>query len=45
MAMLGRLAALVSHMLTGRRLHWVEISAERAWSRDMLPRLFDVGNP
>ncbi|HEY6117336.1 MAG TPA: hypothetical protein VI172_15400 [Candidatus Dormibacteraeota bacterium] len=38
----GRLMALVSGMLARRRLHWVEISVERAWSSDMSPRLFDV---
>jgi hypothetical protein len=42
---LGKLVALVSGMLARRRLHWVEISVERAWSRDMAPRLFDLGKP
>lgn len=39
-----RLRALVSDMLRRRRLHWIEISVERAWSRDMAPRLFDLGD-
>jgi hypothetical protein len=39
-----RLRTLVSDMLWRRRLHWVEISVERAWSRDMAPRLFDLGD-
>jgi hypothetical protein len=38
----GRLKALVSGVLARRRLHWVEISVERAWSSDMSPRLFDL---
>jgi hypothetical protein len=45
MAIFGRFAALMSYIATRRRLHWVEISVERAWSRDMLPRLFDLGSP
>jgi hypothetical protein len=38
----SRLKALVTGMFARRRLHWVEISVERAWSRDMAPRLFDL---
>jgi hypothetical protein len=45
MAIFGRVAALMSYIAARRRLHWVEISVEKAWSRDMLPRLFDLGNP
>jgi hypothetical protein len=45
MAIFGRFAALMSYIATRRRLHWVEISVERAWSRDMVPRLFELGNP
>ena len=45
MAVFGRVAALVSYMLTRRRLHWVEISLERAWGRDLPPRLSDLGKP
>jgi hypothetical protein len=45
MAMFGRIVALVSYVLTRRRLHWVQISVERARSRDVLPRLFDLGDP
>ena len=43
MAILGRVVTLFRSMSARRRLHWVEISVERAWSRDMAPRLFDVG--
>lgn len=44
MTALGRIAALVTHMLVRRRLHWVEISVTRAWSHDLPPRLFDLGS-
>jgi hypothetical protein len=43
MAVLGRFVTLFRDISTRRRLHWVEISVERAWSRDMAPRLFDLG--
>jgi len=43
MAIFGRVATLWRTISTRRRLHWVEISVERAWSRDMAPRLFDLG--
>lgn len=43
MAIFDRLVALFRTISTRRRLHWVEISVERAWSRDMAPRLFDLG--
>ena len=43
--MIGRIAAVISLIIARRRLHWVEISVEKAWSRDMLPRLFDLGDP
>lgn len=39
----GRLAIVVTGMIRRRQLQWVEISVVRAWSRDMAPRLFDVG--
>ena len=45
MAVLGRFVALFRNLSARRRLHWVEISVERAWSRDMAPRLFDLGKP
>jgi hypothetical protein len=45
MAILGKVAMLVSYLLTRRRRQWVEISLERAWGRDMPPRLFDLGKP
>jgi len=45
MTIFGRIAALVSYVLRRRRFQWVEISVEKAWSRDMLPRLFDLGDP
>ena len=44
MRVLSGLGQLVAGVLRRRRLHWVEISVERAWSRDMAPRLFDLGN-
>jgi hypothetical protein len=44
MRVLGALRALALDMLRRRRLHWVEISVERAWSRDMTTRLFDLGD-
>jgi hypothetical protein len=43
MAVFGRIVALFRIISTRRSLRWVEISVERAWSRDMVPRLFDVG--
>jgi hypothetical protein len=43
MAVLSKLLSLVSEIVWRRRYHWVEISVERAWSRDMPPRLFDLG--
>lgn len=43
MAVFGRVVTLLSYVLERRRLHWVEISIERAWSRDIVPRLFEVG--
>lgn len=43
MAVFGRVVTLLSYVFVRRRLHWVEISLERAWSRDVVPRLFDVG--
>lgn len=45
LTMIGRIAALLSFLLARRRLYWVEISVEKAWSQDMLPRLFDLGDP
>jgi len=45
MTIFGRLVALASGMLARRRLHWVEVSVERAWSHDMAPRLFNLGKP
>ena len=41
MTWLGWIAALVSHILMRRRFRWDEISVEKAWSRDMLTRLFE----
>jgi hypothetical protein len=41
MAVLGKLAALVEHMVIRRRLHWVEISVEKAWTRDASARHAD----
>jgi hypothetical protein len=45
MAYLSKLVSLVSEIIWHRRYQWVEISVERAWSRDMPPRLFDLGKP
>jgi hypothetical protein len=42
--MLGRMVTLVAELISRRRLHWVEISIARAWSKDMSPRLFDLSN-
>jgi len=39
-----RLANLVGDVLDRRRHRWVEISVSRAWSHDMTPRLFDLGD-
>jgi hypothetical protein len=44
MAALGRIAARVLKVLERRRLRWVEISVDRAWSHDLSPRLFDLGD-
>ena len=40
----GRLAGLVTRLLDRRRTRWVEISVTRAWSHDLPPRLFDMGD-
>jgi hypothetical protein len=44
MSALGRVLGLFTHVLERRRLHWVEISLTRAWSHDLPPRLFDLGD-
>jgi hypothetical protein len=44
MTVLGRIVARVMRMLERRRLRWVEISLTRAWSHDLPPRLFDLGD-
>jgi hypothetical protein len=44
MYLLGRIAGLVTRMLDRRRTRWVEISVTRAWSHDLPPRLFDLGD-
>ena len=43
MVVFGRVVTLLTFVLRRRRLHWVEVSLERAWSRDIVPRVFDVG--
>jgi hypothetical protein len=43
MPIFGRAVTLLLRLLARRHLRWVEISLERAWSRDTVPRLFDVG--
>jgi hypothetical protein len=45
MALFDGIARLVTSMIWRRRLHWVEISVAHAWSKDMAPRLFDLGSP
>ena len=45
MAIFGKVATLVSYLLSRRRRQWVEISLERAWDREAPPRLFDLGKP
>lgn len=45
MALFDGIARLVTTMIWHRRLHWVEISVTRAWSKEMAPRLFDLGHP
>jgi hypothetical protein len=40
----GRLLDLVAYMRGRRNIHWIEISVTRAWSHDMSPRLFDLGD-
>ena len=42
MTIFSRFVTLVGDMIQRRRLHWVEISLTRAWSRDLPPRLFDL---
>lgn len=42
--LVGRLIELVTEALKRRQLAWVEISLTRAWSRDTLPRLFDLSD-
>lgn len=34
--LLGAIVSLVTRMLDRRRVRWVEISVERAWSHDLL---------
>jgi hypothetical protein len=44
MQTLAWLARLVTDALTRRRTRWIEVSVTRAWSHDMHPRLFDLGD-
>jgi len=44
MYLLGRIAEVVTRLIDRRRTRWVEISVARAWSRDLPPRLFDLGD-
>jgi hypothetical protein len=44
MYLLGRIAEVVTRLIDRRRTRWVEISVTRAWSRDLPPRLFDLGD-
>ena len=43
MTLFGRLVVMFADRLLMRRRRWVEISVTRAWSHDMVPRLFDLG--
>jgi hypothetical protein len=42
MNMFAIVFAAFARIVDRRRNRWVEISLERAWSRDMPPRLFDL---
>jgi hypothetical protein len=42
MNVFGMILAAFARIVDRRRNHWVEISLERAWSRDLPPRLFDL---
>jgi hypothetical protein len=44
LAVAGTIVRLITELLRRRQLRWVEISLARAWSRDMPPRLFDLGD-
>lgn len=44
MFILRRVVGLIADTIHRRRLRWVEISITRAWSRDLPPRLFDLGD-
>lgn len=39
-----RLVRFVVDMVSRRRNRWIEVSVTRAWSHDMPPRLFDLGD-
>jgi hypothetical protein len=41
---LGRIVGLMTRALDRRRTRWIEISVTRAWSHDLPPRLFDLGD-
>jgi len=42
MNVLDRIVAFFVRAVDRRRNRWVEISLDRAWSRDLPPRLFDI---
>jgi hypothetical protein len=42
--LLGTIVGMVSRALDRRRTRWIEISVTRAWSHDLPPRLFDLGD-
>lgn len=42
MSVISRLVSVLEDIVRRRRLRWVEVSIERAWSHDMTPRLFDL---
>jgi hypothetical protein len=41
---LGRIVGLMTRALDRRRTRWIEISVTRAWSHDLPPRLFNLGD-
>jgi len=44
MYFLGVIVGLITRRLDRRRTRWIEISVARAWSHDLPPRLFDLGD-
>ena len=44
MVTFARVVQFLADMLNRRRVRWIEISMARAWSHDLPPRLFDLGD-